>query len=147
MSITLRKARKYLARIPTLESTRVSDFLVTASTLLRSILIDLPQAILAITSLAFLDFASLYAVISLGRFLFSCIRTRLDDQGMAITAALLLTLPHVAIQIGLTALQSLGQSAASSWQRRVSRMGRAVVSGAFWCAIAMVVVDLGVRWL
>jgi hypothetical protein len=91
------------------------------STLLSYIFIVLPQVILAIIYLAILDFTSIYALLCLAQYLFAPIRTRLEDQAMTITAALLLSFPYVAIQLGLTALQSLGETPRNSWQRRAFR--------------------------
>lgn len=62
---------------------------------------------------------------------------------MAITAALLLSLPLLAVQLGLAVLHAFNEPSAISWQRRDCAMERAVASGAFWCAMGMILSDLG----
>lgn len=143
MSLTLQKTQKCLARIPRLSTTPGVVLPSTASKRLNYVFVFLPQVIFTVISVAIVDITSIYMLISLGRFLFPSIHTRIDDQTMTITAALLLTLPLAAIQLTLAAVQSLSQPTASTWQRRVSSLEWAVVSGTYWCAIGMVLVDLG----
>jgi hypothetical protein len=144
MSLTLQKSQKCLARMPRLSKTPAVRLLSVASKPLNYVFVFLPQAILAIVSTVTVDFTAIYTLISLARFLFRSIHTRIDNQAMAITATLLLTLPLAAIQLSLTVLHSLSKPTASTWQRRVSSLGWAVVSGTYWCATAMLLVDLGV---
>ena len=104
----------------------------------------LPQLLLALGTLTLTSFLTLYALLSLGRLLFDSISCRLRDDKTAVTAAALLCVPLVAVQVILCSLLSWGK-ALEAWMRWTRLLRWGVFCGAVWCGCVMVLSDVGVR--
>lgn len=103
----------------------------------------LPYLLLSLTTLTLTSFLAIYVLLSLGRFLFDSISRRIGDDTTAVTAALLLSVPLVAVEVVLWMVLSWGEGM-EAWTRRAGLLRRGVVCGAVWCGCAMVLGDVGV---
>jgi hypothetical protein len=133
MSLTLHKAQKYLARILPFEAPRVAGLLTMRSTILSYIFIVLPQVILA-TILPLNPRLHLHPHAARG----PC-----DDNHRSSAAQS----PPRNYTARPNSAPVSKPSAKKSWQRRAFRLRLSVVSTAFWCAVGIIVVDLGFRAL